>query len=182
MASSVLTKPSTVVKGATGKKRWRLAGRHRTGIHCSIAIDRVRDAHQEADHAADTSTDDIALQRHVATSIKMPACRERNAFAALLVPSRRPSAGRPTEGLEYRSLDSVRSRARRYLGTLHRWRIAALCRMAGRPADGFGAVSPQHPSGKIPNSGRLPQIEKARVNAAAIERLNLLAGRRLHFR
>src|SRR5215469_16552093 len=63
MASSVLTKPSTGVKGTAGKKRWRLAGQHRAGIHCSIAIDGVRDAHQEADYAADTSTDDIALRR-----------------------------------------------------------------------------------------------------------------------
>ena len=29
MASSDLTKPSTGVKGTTGKKRWRLAGQHR---------------------------------------------------------------------------------------------------------------------------------------------------------
>jgi hypothetical protein len=63
MASTVLTKSSTGVKGTTGKKRWRLAGQHRAGIHCSIAIDGVRDAHQEADYAADTSTDDIALRR-----------------------------------------------------------------------------------------------------------------------
>src|SRR4029077_4900964 len=60
-ASSVLTKPSTGMKVATGKKGWRLAGQHRAGIHCSIAIDGVRDAYQEADYATDTSTDDIAL-------------------------------------------------------------------------------------------------------------------------
>jgi hypothetical protein len=41
----------------------RLAGQNRAGIHCSIAIDGVRDARQEADYAADTSTDDIALRR-----------------------------------------------------------------------------------------------------------------------
>src|SRR6202021_234940 len=63
MASSVLTKPATGVKGTAGKKGWRLAGQHRAGIHCSIAIDGVRDAHQEADYAADTWTDDMARRR-----------------------------------------------------------------------------------------------------------------------
>ena len=60
MASTVLTKPSTCV-GRAARTRWRLAGQHRTGIHCSIAINGVRDGRQEADHAVDTSTDDIAL-------------------------------------------------------------------------------------------------------------------------
>ena len=69
MASGVLTKPSTGVKGVTGNKRWRVAGQHRAGIHCCIAIDGVRDAHQEADYAADTSTDDIALRRRRAHSV-----------------------------------------------------------------------------------------------------------------
>jgi hypothetical protein len=41
---------------------WRLAGQHRAGIHCSIVTSRVRDAHQKADHAADTSADDIAFR------------------------------------------------------------------------------------------------------------------------
>ena len=59
-ASTVLTKPSTCVGRAAGK-RWRLAGQHRAGIHCSIATNGVRDAHQEADHAADTPADDIAF-------------------------------------------------------------------------------------------------------------------------
>ena len=66
MASSVLTNPSTGVKGTTWKKGWRLAGQHRAGIHCSIAIDGVRDAHQEAEamrRIHHTSTDDIALRR-----------------------------------------------------------------------------------------------------------------------
>ena len=61
MASTVLTKPSTRVGRAAGK-RWRLAGQHRAGIHCSIATNGVRDAHQEADHAADTSADDNAFR------------------------------------------------------------------------------------------------------------------------
>ena len=39
------------MKVTTGKKGWRLAGQHRAGIHCSIATNGVRDAHQEADHA-----------------------------------------------------------------------------------------------------------------------------------
>jgi hypothetical protein len=63
MASSVLTKPSAGLKWTTWKKGGRLAGQHRAGIHCSIAIDGVRDAHQTADYVADTSTDDIALRR-----------------------------------------------------------------------------------------------------------------------
>src|SRR5678816_3694119 len=62
MASTILTKPPTRADWAAGR-RWRLAGQHRTGIHCSIATNGVMDAHQEAVHAADTSTDDIALRR-----------------------------------------------------------------------------------------------------------------------
>ena len=37
------------MKVTTGKKGLRLAGQHRAGIHCSIAINGVRDAYQEAD-------------------------------------------------------------------------------------------------------------------------------------
>jgi len=47
MASTVLTKASACV-GRAARTRWRLAGQHRAGIHCSIAINGVRDGRQEA--------------------------------------------------------------------------------------------------------------------------------------
>ena len=42
MPSTVLTKPSTCMTALAGS-RWRLAGQHRAGVQCSIAIDGVRD-------------------------------------------------------------------------------------------------------------------------------------------
>ena len=62
MPSTVLTKPSTAVERARPGGGWRFAGQHRAGVQCSIAIDGVRDADQEAVHAADTAADDIAFR------------------------------------------------------------------------------------------------------------------------
>ena len=47
MASTVLTKPSTGVKGTTGKKGWRLAG-HTELASTAPSQSMGRDAHQEA--------------------------------------------------------------------------------------------------------------------------------------
>jgi hypothetical protein len=88
----------------------------------------------------------------------------------------RPSAGRPTETPEPRSLGAARFRTGWKVGTLHRWRIAAPWRMVGRPACWVGAVSSQHSSrGNIPKSRTLSRMRRACVNAAVIEPLNQLA-------
>jgi hypothetical protein len=75
---------------------------------------------------------------------------------------RRPSAGRPTEGTDHRSLGAARFRVERKVGTLHRWRFSAPWGMAGLPASWVGAVSSHYPSrGKIiPNSARFPAGNK----------------------
>ncbi len=62
MPSTVLTKPPTAVERARPGGGWRFAGQHQAGVQCSIAIDGVRDADQEAVHAADTAADDIAFR------------------------------------------------------------------------------------------------------------------------